>query len=195
MRTPALAALLLMLGLSRARGELNPLRPAEHSKLQEPSPQPTPEVLPQDTKRRSPTWLDPVGKVANSFLSVFIHNPDLLRVATKSISGLFYLNIVLSVLGTAGVDIKAVLSILSISGLTLGLSIQTILGQAFAGFFLVLFCPFKRGWTITVDNFTGKVVSIDVRYVRLLLKNRSEVLLPSHQVYTKSIIVENRNGE
>ena len=78
---------------------------------------------------------------------------------------MIYTYVAVSIAGTFGVDTKAILSLLSISGLTLGLAVQNVLGQIFAGLFLVLFCPFKRGWVISVDNYTGKVLSVDTRYV------------------------------
>lgn len=137
---------------------------------------------------------DPVARLFGSFLKLFISDPDVLRVSRKTLAGLFYIYTALSIAGSFGMDTKAILSLLSISGLTLGLAIQTILGHTFSGFFLVFFCPFKRGWTITVDQYTGKVLSIDTRYVKLLSKNRAELLLPSHLVYSKPIIVESKNA-
>jgi small-conductance mechanosensitive channel len=107
---------------------------------------------------------DPFQHIIGQFLKLFIDDPDILRVTKQTLSSLVYIYIALSIAGTFGVDTKAILSLLSISGLTLGLAFQSILGQTFAGLFLLLFCPFKRGWTITIDEFTGKVVSVDTRY-------------------------------
>jgi small-conductance mechanosensitive channel len=136
-----------------------------------------------------PSLFNPVKALIVSLLGIFITNTDALNVVAKILSIIFYIYFVITVLGTVGVDTKAFLSLLSISGITLGLSVQTILGHTFNGIYLALFCPFKRGCIITVDNYTGKVISIDSRYVKLQMENKALILLPSYLVYAKPITV------
>ena len=114
--------------------------------------------------RFSLSRFDPLQILVGAFLKLFVENPDILRVGKSTIATVIYTYVAVSIAGTFGVDTKAILSLLSISGLTLGLAVQNVLGQIFAGLFLVLFCPFKRGWVISVDNYTGKVLSVDTRY-------------------------------
>ena len=122
-------------------------------------------TLPAATPSRfSFSQFDPLQILVGAFLKLFVEDPDLLRVGKSTLATVIYTYIAVSIAGTFGVDTKAILSLLSISGLTFGLAIQNVLSQIFAGLFLVVFCPFKRGWVITVDNYTGKVLSVDTRY-------------------------------
>lgn len=83
------------------------------------------------------------------------------------------------------------LSLLSISGLTIGFAAKDILTDTFAGFYILFIRPFKRGQIISVNGNRGKVMSVDIRYVRLLnLKDKSEILVPLSIVYGHSIVIE-----
>ena len=125
------------------------------------------------------------------FLSIFINDIDILKVTSKICATVFWAYLLLSALGTLGFDTKPLLSLLSISGLTLGFAMKDILTNLFAGIFIIFVRPFKRGQIITVNNVRGKVVSIDIRYCRLLsLKDRSEILIPLSMVYGNSITIE-----
>ena len=93
-------------------------------------------------------------------------------------------------MGTFGIDTKPILSLLSVSGLTLGFAAKDILTNTYAGAYIMIMRPFKRGMTISVDSIRGKVVSIDTNYVQLIGKDNVKILLPSHTVYGKAIIIE-----
>ena len=108
--------------------------------------------------------IDPVQRLVDRVLRLFNLDPDIHRVARPFLSVVLYVYLLVTAIGTAGIDTRGLLSLLSVSGLTFGLAIQSMLGNTFSGLFLLLFCPFKRGWTISVDNFSGKVVSVTTRY-------------------------------
>lgn len=125
------------------------------------------------------------------FLSLFFADPDILRITSKIFATVFWCYLGLSALGTLGFDTKPLLSLLSISGLTLGFASKDILTNTFAGIFIIFTRPFKRGQIITVNNLRGRVMSIDVRYCKLQnLKDRSEILVPLSLIYGNAIIVE-----
>ncbi|KAJ1421134.1 Mechanosensitive ion channel MscS [Ochromonadaceae sp. CCMP2298] len=87
---------------------------------------------------------------------------------TNVLSAVLWLSLALSALGTLGVDTKPLLSLVGISGITLGLSVKDILSDTYAGIFVLVIRPFKRGSHIEVAGFKGKVLSTNIRYVRLL---------------------------
>ncbi len=103
--------------------------------------------------------------------------------------------LLLSIMGTFGIDTKPILSLLSVSGLTLGFAAKDILTNTYAGAYIMIMRPFKRGMTISVDNIRGKVVSIDTNYVLLIGKDNAKILLPSHTVYGKAIIIESSGSQ
>lgn len=128
------------------------------------------------------------------FFSIFFNDPDILKTFAKACSWILWLFVVLSFLGTVGVDTKPLISLLGISGLTIGFACKDILQNTFAGIFILFTRPFKRGWIISVCGYRGRVISTDIRYLRLeILKDRSEVLIPLSLVYQNPIIVEQKN--
>ena len=108
-------------------------------------------------------------KIFQHFFSIFILDPDILRSCAKVCSFVVWTFMILSFLGTIGVDTKPLLSLLSISGLTIGFAAKDILTNTFAGIFILFTRPFKRGWVISVCGYRGQVLSTDIRYLRMLL--------------------------
>lgn len=138
-----------------------------------------------------------VTSLIKKFLQIFISDPDITSIVSRLLSWVIWSYVVLSIMGTCGVDTKPVLSLLSISGLTLGFAAKDILTNTYAGAYIMFMRPFKRGMTITVDSdnyngipLRGKVLSIDTNYVQLLCSNGSKILLPSHSVYGRAIWIE-----
>eukprot|EP01038_Epipyxis_sp_PR26KG_P014165 gene14165-19006_t len=126
------------------------------------------------------------------FYSIFINDLDLLIIISRISSTIFWCFLFLSVIGTIGFDIKPFLSLLSISGLTLGFAAKDILTNIFAGIFIVFTKPFKRGDIITVNGFKGTVLSLDMRYVKLqCVKDSNKItLIPLSMVYGNAIVLE-----
>ena len=131
-----------------------------------------------------------VTTLIKKFLQIFIADPDVLSIVSRLFSWIIWSYVALSIIGTCGIDTKPILSLLSISGLTLGFAAKDILTNTYAGAYIMIMRPFKRGMTISVDSVRGKVISIDTNYVQLLGKDNVKFLIPSHTVYGKAIIIE-----
>jgi len=124
-------------------------------------------------------------------LSVFLSDPDMLRIAAKALSLIFWCYTLLSILGTAGFDVKPLLSLVSISLVTFGFAAKDIISNTLCGVLILFTRPFKRGSIIQINGQRGKVISVDLRYVRLQnLKDKGAVLLPLSVVYSSTIVVE-----
>ena len=132
-----------------------------------------------------------VENVFINLLSVLINDPDTIRSVAKIMAGTLWGYLILSFLGTLGIDTKPLLSLLSVFGLTLGFAAKDILNNTFAGIFILFTRPFKRGAVINVAGHRGKVISVDVQYVKLQSMNdKSIILLPLSMVYGNAIVVE-----
>lgn len=125
-------------------------------------------------------------------LSIFLKDPDTLRMVAKFFSWITWAYVLLSAFGTMGYDTKPLLSLLSVSGLTIGFAAKDILTNTFKGLFILLTKPFQRNWTISVNGFRGKVVSIDSRFVKLQAMDKSEILIPLSMIYDTAIIIEKK---
>ena len=132
--------------------------------------------------------------VENFFFSLFnnfLTDLDVLHICTKVASWIFWTFTLLSILGTAGVDTKPLLSLLGISGITLGFSLKDILANINAGLFVLFTRPFSRGSVINVNGFKGEVISMDMRYVRLYSAvEKTTILVPLSMVYCNAIKIE-----
>ena len=126
-----------------------------------------------------------------NFLSHFIRDPDILDISTDMCSLVAWVYILLSVVGTVGFDTKPMLSLLGIGGITLGFSLKDILSDMYYGVYVLFTKPFKRGSIISVAEYEGRVVSMDVRYVKLFsIKDNCIVLVPLPIVYKNAIRIK-----
>ena len=98
----------------------------------------------------------------------FVSDPDLTKFIAKVCSYGFWTFLGLILLGTIGIDTKPLLSLVSVVGITIGFAAKDLLTNSFAGLFILLTRPFQRGDVITVSGMKGKVLSVDLRYVKLL---------------------------
>lgn len=124
-------------------------------------------------------------------LSFLIRDPDLLRIIAKGLHYIFWSTIFLSGIGTMGIDTKPILSLISVSLVTLGFAAKDIINTLLAGVVLLITRPFARGMVISVNGHKGKVMEINLKYVRLQnIKDKAEILLPVSLVYNAPIVIE-----
>lgn len=115
--------------------------------------------------------------------SLITDDPDILGYLTKIATTIVWVNILLSLLGTLGIDTKPLLSLLSISGLTFGFAAKDFITDVLAGVLILILRPFKRGDSITVGGCKGTVLSIDLKYVKVATADRTVCLIPITTVY------------
>lgn len=91
-------------------------------------------------------------------------------------------------LGTAGIDVSAIVAGLGLTGFALGFAFRDILSNLLAGVLIIVFAPFHQHDHILVAGFEGTVVEIDLRYTTLQTENR-KILVPNSTLFTNAIIV------
>ena len=124
-------------------------------------------------------------------LSTVVGDADVLHVSSRIVSTIGWLYLLLSALGSFGFDTKPVLSLLGIGGLTVGFSAQGFLADTYAGLFLLFTRPFERGDIVTIHGMKGKVLSIDMQYVRLYsTAEKCEIMIPVSTVYKSEIKID-----
>lgn len=122
------------------------------------------------------------------FIQPIVSDPDIAGFTIKSLSIGFWVFLSLVTLGTVGIDTKPLISLLSVAGITVGFAAKDILTNSFAGLYILLSRPFQRGDFISVDGYKGKVISIDLRYVKLLSEDeKTETLVPISLIYRNAI--------
>lgn len=84
-------------------------------------------------------------------------------------------------------EVTTFLAGLGILGFTVGFALQDISQNVIAGLLLLVQKPFELGDLIQIDDFTGTVLSVDLRTTELRTGDGHNVLIPNAHVFTKPI--------
>ena len=95
---------------------------------------------------------------------------------------------VVTALGTAGVNVSALVAGLGLTGFALGFAFRDVLSNLLAGILILLYRPFARGARISVTGLEGVVTEIDLRYTKLQC-DADLVLIPNANLFTNPIRV------
>lgn len=85
-------------------------------------------------------------------------------------------------LGTAGVDVTVLIAGFSVAGVGVGLALQGVLGNLFAGLTIIFTKPFRVGEYIELLNVQGQVNQIELLATTLLHTDRSRVVIPNRKI-------------
>lgn len=81
-----------------------------------------------------------------------------------------------------------ILTSFSVLGLVVGLSLQDILKNFFAGLWILVERPFRIGDTVQIDSHTGVVQEISFRTTQLRTDDGREVIVPNATFMTSSVV-------
>ncbi len=95
---------------------------------------------------------------------------------------------VIAGLGTAGVNVTALVTGLGLTGFAIGFAMKDILSNMIAGVLILLFRPYGRGDKVRIDKFQGTVVDVDLRCTTLQATG-ARVLIPNAKAYTEIVAV------
>jgi len=97
----------------------------------------------------------------------------------------------LAILGVSGTGL---LTFLGAGTVALGLSLQDVLKNFFAGVFLLMERPFRVGDFIRVRDVEGEVQGIDVRTTLVRVNDGSLVMIPNSLVFTEMLSNRSKAG-
>jgi small-conductance mechanosensitive channel len=136
-------------------------------------------------------WL--AGRLVGRLLGGLAHrrgvDPDLLTFLTRTARLALMSFAIVTAVGTVGVDVKALVAGLGLTGFALGFAFKDIISNLLAGVLILLYRPFTRGQEIEVAGVSGTVAEIDLRYTTLLREDGSRVLVPNANLFTNNIRV------
>lgn len=81
-----------------------------------------------------------------------------------------------------------ILTSFSVLGIVIGLSLQDILKNFFAGLWVLVERPFRIGDTIEVDGHQGEIAEISFRTTRLRTADGREVIVPNATLMTNAVV-------
>lgn len=101
---------------------------------------------------------------------------------------------VVTALGTAGIDIAALVAGLGLTGFALGFALKDVVSNVLAGILIMIYKPFRHGDRITVKAYTGTVTQIDLRYTVLRAEDKT-FYIPNSILFTDPLTVETPGTE
>ena len=93
-----------------------------------------------------------------------------------------------TVLGTLGINVSALVAGLGLTGFALGFALKDTISNLLSGVLILLYRPFEIGNSIKISGYEGIVVSIDLRYTELDSEG-NKVLIPNSKLFTDPITV------
>lgn len=93
-----------------------------------------------------------------------------------------------TVLGTLGVNVSALVAGLGLSGFALGFALKDTISNLLSGVLILLYRPFEKGSRIKISGYEGVVISIDLRYTELE-SDGDKILIPNSKLFTDPITV------
>ena len=91
-------------------------------------------------------------------------------------------------LGTAGINVSALIASLGLTGFALGFALKDSVSNVLAGFIILFYKPFKIGNYVTISGKDGSVISIDLRYTTLKGK-KQRILVPNASMLSSVVII------
>ena len=113
---------------------------------------------------------------------------DILVLAERTVRVALLIFGAITALGTAGINVSALVAGLGLTGFALGFAFRDILSNLLAGILIVIFAPFQQQDHISVAGLEGIVIKIDLRYTTLQAEGK-KILIPNSTLFTNAITV------
>ncbi len=123
------------------------------------------------------------------YYSGYTEGEEFPSIFRQLLKGLVYLILFLSfVSNTYKVDITPLLTTSAVFTMVLGLALQDVLGNLFAGLSVHISPPFRIGDWISINNIFGKVTESNWRATTIRQSNSAIVVIPNNQISKHEII-------
>lgn len=108
--------------------------------------------------------------------------PPVRMLLVRIVKLLVFASALVVALGTAGMDVTALIAGISVAGVGVGLAMQGILGNLFAGLTIIFTKPFRVNEYIEILTVQGQVVQIELLSTTLVHGDRSRVVIPNRKI-------------
>lgn len=95
----------------------------------------------------------------------------------------------MTVLASLGIDMKALITGLGVTGLSVGLACKDMLSNLVAGIILLVHRPFRLKQVIAIKGLTGQVMDINLRYT-ILQDAKGQHMIPNTLFLTNPVEVQ-----
>jgi small conductance mechanosensitive channel len=124
-------------------------------------------------------WL---GKILDHWLERKAMEPPMRLLLVRIVRLLIFGMALVIALGTAGMDVTALIAGVGVAGVGIGLAMQGILSNLIAGLTIIFTKPFRFGEYIEIIGVQGQVTSIELFTTTLLHPDQSRVVIPNRKI-------------
>ena len=108
------------------------------------------------------------------------------------LSRLYYYSVLvfgaITALGTAGLDVRALVAGLGLTGFALGFALKDVLSNFVAGVMLLAYRPFHIGDLIEMGEFAGRIESIRIRDTLVRADDGRLIIIPNTKLITEVVV-------
>jgi small-conductance mechanosensitive channel len=115
-------------------------------------------------------------------------DPDIVGLLDRIVKAGIIVFGIITALGTARVNVSALVASLGLTGFALGFALKDALSNTLAGVLILIYKPFRRGDHIITSGFEGTVEQIDLRYTTLG-SSGDKILIPNSTMFTNPVKV------
>ncbi len=123
-----------------------------------------------------------IGKLMDRWLTGKAMEPPMRKLLVRIVRLLIFAMALVVALGTAGMDVTALIAGVGVAGLGIGLAMQGILSNLMAGLTIIFTKPFRFGEYIEIAGVQGQVTSIELFSTTLLHADHSAVVIPNRKI-------------
>ena len=129
-----------------------------------------------------------VSRVVERLTNARRLDPDITMFLGRAVRIVLFLFGLVTVLGTLGLDVTALVAGLGLTTFAIGFALKDILSNAVAGILVLLYRPFRVGDRVNVKSLEGTVVEINLRYT-VLEGDGKKILIPSSLLFSEPVTV------
>ena len=123
-----------------------------------------------------------IGKLIDRWLTHKAMEQPMRTLLVRIVRLLIFGMALVVALGTAGMDVTALIAGLGVAGVGVGLALQGVLGNLVAGLTIIFTKPFRVGEWIEIAGVSGQVKSIELFSTTLLHTDMSRVVIPNRKI-------------
>jgi small conductance mechanosensitive channel len=123
-----------------------------------------------------------IGRLVDHWLEKKTMEPPMRMLIVRIVRLLVFAVALVVALETAGMKMTVLIAGVSVAGVGVGLALQGVLGNLFAGLTIIFTKPFKVGEWIEVAGVSGQVKSIELFSTKLMHTDMSRVIIPNRKI-------------
>jgi small conductance mechanosensitive channel len=123
-----------------------------------------------------------IGKLTSRWLERKAMEPPVRMLLVRIVKLFVFAAALIVALGTAGMDVTALIAGLSVAGVGVGLAAQGVLSNLFAGLTIIFTKPFRVGEYIELLGVQGQVTQIELLSTTLIHADRSRIVIPNRKI-------------